>query len=173
MAATPRRGHTPSVVRGLRASIKPHPFRICGAMRPKSLPTIWRRRHRVHLVITGDAHVKSFGEIVLNLLIASFAGSLLAVTAHGPAHADDTCLPGPKASTPPRKPLVLSPRVGNEASLLVSRRSNAPRPRRKLRQSRRRLLQPPISRPRGPRQRRCSRPSPTPARNSIAPTGYA
>jgi hypothetical protein len=34
------------------------------------------------------------------LLIASFAGSMLAMIAHGSAHADDNCLSGPKATTP-------------------------------------------------------------------------
>jgi hypothetical protein len=34
------------------------------------------------------------------LLIASFAGSMLAMIAYGSAHADDNCLAGPKATTP-------------------------------------------------------------------------
>jgi hypothetical protein len=40
------------------------------------------------------------GKLLSAFFIASFAGSVLAATVHGPAHADDTCLPGPKATTP-------------------------------------------------------------------------
>jgi hypothetical protein len=40
------------------------------------------------------------GKLFSTLLIASFAGGVLASIAQAPAHADDTCLPGPKATTP-------------------------------------------------------------------------
>ena len=40
------------------------------------------------------------GKLFSTLLIASFAGGVLAITPQGPAHADDTCLSGPKATTP-------------------------------------------------------------------------
>jgi hypothetical protein len=40
------------------------------------------------------------GKLFSTLLIASFAGGVLASTPQAPAHADDTCLPGPKATTP-------------------------------------------------------------------------
>jgi hypothetical protein len=40
------------------------------------------------------------GKLLSSLLITSFAGSLLAIAAHSPARADDTCLSGPKATTP-------------------------------------------------------------------------
>jgi hypothetical protein len=40
------------------------------------------------------------GKLLSTFFIASFAGSVLAIAAHGPARADDTCLPGPKATTP-------------------------------------------------------------------------
>jgi hypothetical protein len=42
----------------------------------------------------------SSGKLLSTLLIASFAGSVLAIAAHSPARADDTCLSGPKATTP-------------------------------------------------------------------------
>jgi hypothetical protein len=40
------------------------------------------------------------GKLLSTFFIASFAGSMLAIAAHGPARADDSCLPGPKATTP-------------------------------------------------------------------------
>ncbi|WP_439925149.1 hypothetical protein [Nitrobacter sp. JJSN] len=41
------------------------------------------------------------GKLLSTFFIASFAGSMLAIAAHSPAHADDTCLSGPQATTPP------------------------------------------------------------------------
>jgi hypothetical protein len=40
------------------------------------------------------------GKLLSTFFIASFAGSVLAITANSPARADDTCLAGPKATTP-------------------------------------------------------------------------
>jgi hypothetical protein len=40
------------------------------------------------------------GKLLSTFFIASFAGSVLAIAAHGPARADDTCLTGPQATTP-------------------------------------------------------------------------
>ncbi len=40
------------------------------------------------------------GKLLSTFFIASFAGSMLAIAAHGSARADDSCLPGPKATTP-------------------------------------------------------------------------
>lgn len=40
------------------------------------------------------------GKLLSTFLIASLAGSVLAIAAHSPARADDTCLSGPKATTP-------------------------------------------------------------------------
>ncbi|MBS0530135.1 MAG: hypothetical protein JSS22_12190 [Proteobacteria bacterium] len=40
------------------------------------------------------------GKLLSAVLVASFAGCLLAIASHAPARADDTCLSGPKATTP-------------------------------------------------------------------------
>ena len=155
-----------SMSRAPPASIKPQPFRICGAMRPQYFLTIWRKRHRVHLVIYRGCSCQTVRGNCFQPFLSHRSPAACSRSPRTVRHARTI------AACRVRKPQLRAVAIGTIASSRErnvnagTSAQNAARSPRNLLPSRDHLLRRRTNWPRRLRRHPCNRPSPTPARNS-------